>query len=635
MMMLASYVRRWHRSVRRILRDPELRRPLGMAGCFLLGLVLSAGSLKQIPLPLPLGLLCAGLSGWMPVPFAMGGALGYWLFWGPAGAQGMFWMAAGLPVCVLLGEKKAGLVQPALGALIVAATGLAFRLRLGWEMDIGLYLLQIAMAFGSGWLFRFVRERRNTAADWLAIGVGVLALAQIAPFGFLDLGIVAAAMLVTASPFPAVALSGLALDLAAVTPVPMTAVLSLGYLARLLPGKRPGLLYLAPAAAFVPVMALCGAWDPVPLPALLLGGFAGALLPRQTALAHRRGETGFAQVRLEMGARVLQQTEQLLADAQPYPIDEGALVEKAADRACGCCPCRRSCKYISQARGIPGAVLHRPLTGVEDLPVPCKKRGRLLLELRRSQDQYRILKADRDRQQEYRGAVLQQYRFLGAFLQDLADSLPRRGKGGLANFQPEIAIRSAARELESGDRCLRFSGTQWRYYVLLCDGMGTGAGAAEEARQACQLLKKLLMAGFPAAYALRSLNSLCTLRGRAGAATVDLAELQLQTGHVTLYKWGAAPSYVLVPTGPEKIGSAGAPPGLSALDSRESVDRVSLRRGEVLVMRSDGLAAEKAMEAIQGLPTESVGSLAGRILELGKGDGSDDATVAVIRLIPA
>ena len=72
-----------------------------------------------------------------------------------------------------------------------------------------------------------------------------------------------------------------------------------------------------------------------------------------------------------------------------------------------------------------------------------------------------------------------------------------------------------------------FSGSDCRYFVVLCDGMGTGLGAARDGQQAGKLLRQMLTAGFPAEHALESLNSLLVLRGRAGAVTVDLAELRL------------------------------------------------------------------------------------------------------------
>ena len=40
----------------------------------------------------------------------------------------------------------------------------------------------------------------------------------------------------------------------------------------------------------------------------------------------------------------------------------------------------------------------------------------------------------------------------------------------------------------------------------------------------------------------------------------------LDTGHATLYKWGAAPSWLLRRGSAEKIGTATPPPGISVTD---------------------------------------------------------------------
>jgi hypothetical protein len=270
----------------------------------------------------------------------------------------------------------------------------------------------------------------------------------------------------------------------------------------------------------------------------------------------------------------------------------------------------------------------------DDVPVNCRKRGRLLLELRRIQDQYRSIRADRDRQREYRNALIQQYRFLSEYLQDLADKLPQRGNALRPRFDPQVEVCSAGLEGINGDRCLWFAGTECHYYVLLCDGMGTGLGAISEGCEAARMLKTMLSAGFPAEHALRSINSLCALRGQAGAVTVDLAEIALDSGRVAVYKWGAAPSWVIRGSGAEKIGTAVAPPGLSVTDTRETVDKLSLRRGETLILLSDGVDGEVAMRRASELTHMAPGEMAPKVLQYGKGNGSDDATAAVIRLYP-
>jgi hypothetical protein len=285
-------------------------------------------------------------------------------------------------------------------------------------------------------------EKRDPVVQWLVCGTAVLALAQVIPIPYLGFGYIAAGILAGAGAFPAAALAGLALDLAQITPVPMTAVLCLTALLRLLL-KTPKLWqYGAPALVYLAVMGLCGQMDLMPVPALLVGGFCSRLLPEKPGRMPRRGETGAAQVRLEMAAHVMTQTEKLLLEAEETPIDEQALVVKAVSRACSTCPGRKDCGDRAAADALTAQVLQQPLIRADDVPVACKKRSRLMLELRRSQDQYRTLKADRERQQEYRVAVIQQYRFLSEFLQDLADQLPRRGKQTKPRFQPEVAVCS-------------------------------------------------------------------------------------------------------------------------------------------------------------------------------------------------
>lgn len=97
----------------------------------------------------------------------------------------------------------------------------------------------------------------------------MLALAQIMPIPYLGLGYVAAGALMVAGAFPAAALAGLALDLARITPVPMTAVLTAGYVVRFLPIKQG--LFLLPGLMYVLLMSLWGQMDFYPLPGLVLG----------------------------------------------------------------------------------------------------------------------------------------------------------------------------------------------------------------------------------------------------------------------------------------------------------------------------------------------------------------------------
>ena len=635
MVTIETYARRWRSTVKKLVVDQRVRTITKTAVHFAGGFVLSAAGLAQHCQPVAMGFLCA-LTGLQALITALGAALGYLLLWGTAGQQGVLWIALALPVALILGRRQivheSAYLMSSVAGLIVSASGLFFQILFRDQTPLAVYLLRIFTGAVSARLFYLVRSRRDPVADWLAEGVAVLALAQIAPVAGLSMGYVAAGLLTAGGALPAAALAGLALDLAQVTRTPMTGVLCLAYLCRMLPFGGRWIPCAAPAAVYILVKSLGGYPDLLPAVGLALGGVGSLLLPPKPELRHRRGETGTAQVRLELMAGVLAQTQQLLVESPEIPLDEEAVLLRARERACGGCPCRKTCR--DRLETLPGYLLHRPLMDTASLPLSCKKPGRLILELRRAQEQLRLMKADRERQGEYRAALVQQYQFLSLFMQQLADGLPRRGETFRRNFRAEVAVEARSREPSNGDRCIWFAGTRCRYYVLLCDGMGTGLGAAQEGQTAASLLRQMLSAGFPAEHALRSINSLLALRGRAAAVTIDLLELRLDTGRAAVYKWGAAPSLLISDGMAEKIGIAGPPPGLSVTDGRETVERLSLRRGEVLVLLSDGVDGEGVLRGIALHGQQPPEELAAQILEYGGENTDDDATVAVVRLVP-
>lgn len=631
---LQSYARRTQHRLRRWAMDPRFHSIAKALLYALTGFCLSAASIAGYCLPLAMGLVMA-CPGWSAVFSAAGSMLGYWAFWGDGGYVGVFWVLIGLSAGMVMGNHRISrhtpLLLPVVAGFLTAASGLLFQILFHDAPPLAVYLLRVALGAGSAVLAAKILLARNPILDWLGAGCIVLALAQIVPIPYLGLGYVAAGFIAGAGAFPMAALAGLALDIAQVTPVPMTAVITLGYLIRFLPRHSKTMAALSTGAVYVGAMSLTGCWDIYPLPGLLLGGLLGVFLPLPGKFTHRRGETGVAQVRLELAANVLSQTEGLLLEVDTVPPDEEALVARAAERACSGCAYRKCCRDCARLTQMPSVVLHKPLLSTEELPIICRKPGRVLAELHRCQEQLRSIRADRERQKEYRAAVIQQYRFLSSFLQEVADQLPRRAEQSKNQFRPEATVYSNRPEQDNGDRCLRFAGVGKKYYVMLCDGMGTGLGAVTEGKTAAALLKKMLCAGYPAEHALRSLNSLCALRERAGVVSVDLAEVMLDSGKVNLYKWGAPPSYLTTKFGAEKLGTVGPPPGLSILE-QERAERVSLRRGEWLVMVSDGVGEREALRCCMENGDGTPGELAAGILAYGQIGRQDDATVVILRL---
>ena len=621
------------RAVRTVARSGPGRRAAVLGLWFGGGCLLAAAAVEGRFQPLALGLLCAGTGGWNAVAAAMGAALGYLWFWGRGAAQALCWLGAGLAVNLGLGDagisRRQTLLLPACAAVIVAGGGVIWLFRWGDETPIPAYLTRVVLALCATAIFRAFLERRGSWADWLAQSLLVLALSQIAVLG-VNLGFAAAGYFAAQGALASAALAGLGLDLAHPEGVGMTGAMCLSFCLRLIPVRPRWLDALAPALAYVPVMALSGRLDLSPVPGLLLGGAVRLALPGLGRLEprKRRGEHAVAQLRLEQMALALRHMEQSLLLTAPVSPDRGAVLDRASRAACDFCPERRGCR--GRLEELPESLLEQPGLGEEDLPRGCRKPARLLGELRRGQEQLRRMKGDRKRLESYQCAARDQYAFLADFLQNLAEDLGSRRDSRTHRFTPEVAMSTRSHREENGDRCLWFAGTGSDYYILLCDGMGTGAGAARESREAAELLKRMLQAGFPAEYALRSLNSLAVLRELGGCTTVDLVRLHLDTGRGTLYKWGAASSYLLKNGQLRKIGTASPPPGLN-VQARETVDRLSLSGGEVLILLSDGAGEDVLLRSEWTAPVPSPGGLAAALVERGAEEG-DDATVAVVQL---
>ena len=279
---METYLRRGRRTCQRLLLNPKIRTGGVVLLCGGSGFLLSAASLGNYPQPLAMGLILA-MSGWHAAVMSLGAMLGYWVFWGIAGLQGLVWSASGGLLALLLARhipEEQPLIFPAISAFLTALTGLLFQLVLRDTVPVPVYFLRIVLAAGAGLLFPVALRRRTAVTDWLVGGVAVLALAQASPTPYLGLGYLAAGALAVGSAFPAAVLGGLGLDLAQVTNIPMTAVLCLAGVIRMIPFERKWMRCLAPGAACMVVMAICGIRDYTPLPGLILGGGLGNMIDR-------------------------------------------------------------------------------------------------------------------------------------------------------------------------------------------------------------------------------------------------------------------------------------------------------------------------------------------------------------------
>lgn len=626
MVSVETYLRRRQRQLRQWAQVPEVSTGLELLGFGAGGFFLSAASLGGTPQPLAMG-LCSAASGWRAVAAGTGSFLGYRLFWGDLGFQGILWSLIGSAMALLLRRQRTiqemPLLIPALAALFVSVIGLIFQVFWLDESPFSLSVLRVWVAGGSAWLFERLVLHKDNLSRWFCAGILNLALARASPFPWLNLGFLFCGFLSGGQALAGAVLSGVGLDLAGTEPLPMTAMAGLCFFTRFLPTDKSLIRWGSICGIYLGVSLLQGTWQLQLLPCFLLGNILGYLFPSVTASEVRNSHTGRVQVQLELASGVLAETQQLLLETPASGIDEFALLEKAIHRGCSNCVLRNECRERSS---LSVYHLHHPLD------FACRKPGRILGELRRGREQMLSLRREKEHLQEYRFALVQQYQFLSEYLQRVSDSLPQKETAVKPRYRVQVSARSQGKGHVTGDTCIAFPGTRCRYYVALCDGMGSGLGAAQQGRSTALLLKKMLSAGLSPEHAFRSINSILALRGQAGMVTLDLAEVCLHSGKTAIYKWGAAPSWLLTDTQLGRIGYSTAPPGISVSGTQETVQRLSLRPGVSLILLSDGADIQDAILRGKIHCDMPPGELASTILRFSRIHSDDDATAAVLQL---
>lgn len=586
----------------RMVERPGVRPALEGAACFGGGALLGSMRLWGRMQPASLGLIVR-LRGWRCCAAAAGSAVGCILFWGREGMHGLCWAAGGIALALLNTTGQPGVL------LILQCIGLT----IGAGMLFGL----------SGWPLA-----GQALVAGLSAGAAVSPLAGVAgAFGCaLALGGRSPELAALVGGFAGAALPpgwalavGVGVDLGGEWHFITMSNVMCGFLRKLNP-KSDCLRGIAPAlsVALLMLIAWDGRWRIFALTAI--GGLLGAPVPRR---AQHRGHLGAAQVQLESMARVLTRLQRQLLDWTSPTPDVAELAGELRRNTCESCPNRGTCL---EQEGVNGKLI----TG--EGRFLCRKSAMVEPELRRTRQMLKRMQHFRAKQEEYRRALVQQYGFLADAMEAMADRLSP-GTSSRAGFRMQVSSRSRSAHLSDGDRVAAFCAPGGKFYVLLCDGMGTGMRAAQESRTCVDLISRMLRAGLSPAAAMGSLNSQLTLTDRGGAVTVDLAELHPDTGRVFLYKWGAQSSWVLRQRRGVRVGSPGPPPGLEIGGVRESVSRVHLLRGDTLLLLSDGVSTNRVKDWARIHRDNSPGELATLILRTCS-DGTDDATAVVIRMVP-
>lgn len=193
-----------------------------------------------------------------------------------------------------------------------------------------------------------------------------------------------------------------------------------------------------------------------------------------------------------------------------------------------------------------------------------------------------------------------------------------------------------------GDSVTTLSSAKGFDYALLCDGMGSGTAAALTSALSTTFLSRMLQGGMRADTALRMLNAFLSARGtreNESSTTVDLLEIDRVSGEASLFKCGAAPTFLLRRGEVTRFFSHTAPVGiLESLDAERTV--FSLRAGDVILQVSDGITQgeEDCPWLAELLRTRWDGdaeAFARTVLARAHGEGADDLSVMITQISTA
>lgn len=507
----------------------------------------------------------------------------------------------------------------------------------------------------------FVMEQKRRSVVLLAAAVAALSgfpLEGVSP------GSMAAACLTLVCtgrmvPMQAAALGaavGLCADLTAATPVLLqTAVCGCGALAASLLRQRHRLWQ---TLAF----CLCALTIPLVLdadrPWLLLGqSAAGALiygllpekwLPDRQTDAAPEAVPAMAVKTAQSGAAAVRAVYDTLFRARPSEQGENPSVifDHAAEQVCRNCLLVQRCwqteygSTYSAFNDACGPMLKRGRAQAEDFPLfftsRCLNFPALLAAVNMELYAFRLRRQYRARLDRTRALAEAQYEQLGEAL----DSGPPAPEAAALSLQCRVGTLLRPKEGETlcGDQLAVFT-VGPVLYMLLSDGMGSGPSAHAESAMTVRLLRQFLKAGIQPVPALKTLNTALTLRCQEGGGftTIDLLALDRRSGSATLYKYGAAASYVRKGGAVTRLDAGSLPAGLQDARQPPEATAIQLAEGSVLVMVSDGVTA-RGDDWLRILLADWPGSdsreLAQLILaESRRHDGlEDDCAALVVRL---
>lgn len=214
-------------------------------------------------------------------------------------------------------------------------------------------------------------------------------------------------------------------------------------------------------------------------------------------------------------------------------------------------------------------------------------------------------------------------------------------------FTIDTGVAHAAKGggLLSGDSYSTVELSSGKYALAISDGMGNGERAYKESYETLQLLQKILQSGIEEKIAIKSINSILSLRTTDEIfSTLDLALIDLQDASAKFLKISSIPSFIKRGDKVLKVEASNLPIGILH-DFDVDVVNSQFKSGDILIMMSDGVfegpnlienndmwMKRKINELETNNPQEIADLIIEEVIRARNGEIHDDMTVVVAKV---
>lgn len=220
--------------------------------------------------------------------------------------------------------------------------------------------------------------------------------------------------------------------------------------------------------------------------------------------------------------------------------------------------------------------------------------------------------------------------------------------GSAKAYKLDIGVAHAAKGggLVSGDSYTIMELGEGKFAMAISDGMGNGHRAREESEETLRLLQQILQTGIPEHVAIKSINSILSLRTTDEIfSTLDLAIVNLHSAAIRFLKIGSTPSFIKRGKEIVDVTANNLPMGMIH-EFDVDIVKEQLKTGDTICMMSDGIfdgpknvadPDQWVRQKITAIETDDPQEIADLLLEevirTRGGEINDDMTVLVAKLV--